>query len=69
MFYFNDRSSQIQRTLSEPWELDMHIQYFGHKVDGIDFRYLPMENLREYRSIEECRVYQERYMNHKDGDK
>lgn len=69
MSYFNDRSSQIQRTLSEPWELDMHIQYFGHKVDGIDFRYLPMENLREYRSIEECRIYQERYMNHKDRDK
>ena len=68
MSYFGDRSSQIQRPLSDKAELDMHICYFGHKVDGIDFKYLPMEGLREYRGIQECRVYQERYMNQKEKD-
>jgi hypothetical protein len=62
MSYFNDRSSQIQRPLSDKAELDMHIWLFGHKVDGIDFKYLPMENIREYQGIEQCRIYQERYM-------
>lgn len=68
MSYFNDRSSQIQRPLSDKAELDMHIVYFGYKVDGIDFKYLPIEGLREYRSIQECRIYQERYMSQKEKD-
>ena len=59
--YFNDRSSQIQRPLNDKAELNMHIWLFGHKVDGIDFKYLPMDNIREYQGIQQCRVYQERY--------
>ena len=65
MSYFNDRSSQIQRPLSDSKELDMQIWYFGYKVDGVDFKYLPFENLREYQGIQQCRVYQERYMKSK----
>lgn len=68
MSYFNDRSSQIQRPLSDKAELDMHICYFGHKVDGIDFKYLPIEGLREYRDIQQCRVYKERYMSQEEKD-
>ena len=68
MSYFNDRGSQIQRPLSDEAELDMHIVYFGYRVDGIDFKYLPMEGLREYQGIRQCRVYQERYMNQKEKD-
>lgn len=66
--YFNDRSSQIQRPLSDKAELDMHIWLFGHKVDGIDFKYLPMNNIREYQSIQNCRVYQERYMSQEEKE-
>ena len=61
--YFNDRSSQIQRPLTDKSELSMYIWYFGHKVEGIDFKYLPLEKLGEYQSIKQCRVYRERYMN------
>lgn len=68
MSYFNDRSSQIQRSLSDKAELDMHIWLFGHKVDGIDFKYLPMNNIREYQGIEQCRIYQERYMSKEEKD-
>lgn len=68
MSYFNDRSSQIQRPLSDKAELDMHIWLFGHKVDGIDFKYLPMDNIREYQGIEQCRIYQERYMSQEEKD-
>lgn len=60
--YFNDRSSQIQRPLSDKAELKMHIWLFGHKVDGIDFKYIPMEKIKEYQGIGQCRIYQERYM-------
>lgn len=65
MSYFNDRSSQIQRPLSDNKELDMHIWYFGYKVGGVDFKYLPFENLKEYQGIQQCRIYQERYMKSK----
>ena len=64
--YFNDRSSQIQRPLSDAREFDMHIWYFGHKVDGIDFKYLPLKDLTGYQGIQQCRVYQERYMSNED---
>lgn len=63
MSYFNDRSSQIQIPLSDKDELAAHIWCFGHKVDGIDFKYIPTGNLRVYPGIQQCRVYQERYMN------
>lgn len=66
--YFNDCSSQIQRPLSDSRELDTHIWCFGYKVDGIDFKYLSIENLRKYQDIQECRIYQERYMNQEEKD-
>ena len=62
MSYFNDRSSQIQKPLSDEDELASHIWCFGHKVDGIDFKYIPTGNIRVYPGIQQCRVYQERYM-------
>lgn len=68
MSYFNDRSSQIQRPLSDSRELDMHIFYFGYKVDGVDFKYLPLDNLIKFQGIQQCRVYQERYMSNEDKD-
>ena len=68
MSYFNDRSSQIQRALSDKDELAAHIWCFGHKVEGIDFKYIPIENARLYQGIQQCRVYQERYMNQKEKD-
>jgi|GEM_PF-2184581 len=68
MSYFNDRSSQIQRPLSDKAELAEHIWCFGHKVEGIDFKYIPMENVRLYPGIQLCRVYQERYMGRKEKD-
>lgn len=63
MFYFNDYCSQIQKPLSDEEELASHIWCFGHKVDGIDFKYVPTRNIRVYPGIQQCRVYQERYMN------
>ena len=63
MSYFNDRSSQIQIPLSDEDELAAHIWCFGHKVDGIDFKYVPTVGIRVYPGIQQCRVYQERYMN------
>lgn len=68
LVYFNDRSSQIQRPLSDKAELAEHIWCFGHKVEGIDFKYIPMENVRLYPGIQLCRVYQERYMGRKEKD-
>ena len=49
-------------------ELAEHIWCFGHKVEGIDFKYIPMENVRLYPGIQLCRVYQERYMGRKEKD-
>ena len=66
MAYFNDKSAQIQRPLTEKTELDMHTRYFGHRVWAVDFRYLPLEKMEEYQGIQECRVYRERYMNEKE---
>lgn len=66
MAYFRDASAQIQRPLTEKTELDMHIRYFGHRVDGIDFKYLSLEKMGEYQGIQECRVYRERYRNEKE---
>lgn len=68
MSYFNDRSSQIQIPLSDKAELNTHIWCFGHKVEGIEFKYIPTENVRLYQSIQFCRVYQERYMSNEDKD-
>lgn len=68
MSYFNDRSSQIQIALSDKDELAAHIWCFGHKVEGIDFKYIPMENVRLYQGIQQCRVYQERYMSNEYKD-
>lgn len=48
MAYFNNKSAQIQRPLTEKAELDMHIWYFGHRVWAVDFRYLPLEKMGEY---------------------
>lgn len=68
MAYFNDKSAQIQRPLTDNAELNMHIHYFGHRVYGIDFKYLPLEKIAEYQGIQQCRVYQERYMNQEEKD-
>mgnify|MGYP001737038355 CR=1 FL=1 len=68
MAYFNDKSAQIQRPLTDNAELNMHIHYFGHRVYGVDFKYLPLENIAEYQGIQQCRVYQERYMNQEEKD-
>lgn len=68
MSYFNDKSAQIQRPLTDNAELNMHIHYFGHRVYGVDFKYLPLEKISEYQGIQQCRVYQERYMNQEEKD-
>lgn len=68
MSYFNDKSAQIQKPLTDNAELNMHIHYFGHRVYGIDFKYLPLEKIGEYQGIQQCRVYQERYMNQEEKD-